>query len=228
MARAPDTGDAFIREVDDEYRRDRVAGLWSRYGRWLLVAVGVALVVAAAFLFWRQQRAEQADARALAYGSALTALRDGREQVAAPVLRELSDAPEPGYRALARLAQAAVTARAQPAAAAARYEVVARDTAVAAPFRDLATFKATQLRFDTLPPAEVVSRLRPLAQPGGPWFGPAAELSAIAYLRQGQPALARPLLQAVVNDVRQPATLRGRVRLLLAGVPAPVAPRASR
>ena len=50
MALPPVTDDAFIREVDEEVRRDQLSQLWRRYGRWTLIAVGlflVALVMAA-------------------------------------------------------------------------------------------------------------------------------------------------------------------------------------
>lgn len=220
MAQQPDSGEVFLREVDDEYRRDKVAALWSKWGRWLFVGIGVLLVVVAGYLFWRQQQAEAADTRAASFAGALRQLGAGDAAGAAPALTALTAAPEPGYRALAVLSQAAVDARdgREPKALSALDALIADDD-VAAPFRDLALIKATQLRFDTLPPAQVTARLRALATPGNPWFASAAELSGLAHLKEGKPALARPLFDAIVKDERAPPSLRGRVQQLLATLP---------
>jgi hypothetical protein len=59
-----------------------------------------------------------------------------------------------------------------------------------------------------------VARLKPLAEPGKPWFGSAGELLASAYLKQGRKDLAGPLLAAIAKDQTVPASLRARTRQL--------------
>ena len=68
------------------------------------------------------------------------------------------------------------------------------------------------MQFDTIPPAEVVERLKPLAVPGNPWFGSAGELVGIAYLKQNKPDLAGPLFSAIAQDESVPESLRARSR----------------
>lgn len=228
LAEKSDAGDVFIREVDDEYRRERMGALWARWGRWLIVGIGVLLIAVAGLLYWRDARVKATEARGARFGQALAELRAGQTEKAAPTLTELAGAREPGYRALARLAQAAVLVEKRDEAGALRLlDAIVADGDAAQPFRDLALLKATGLRFDTLAPGEVVARLRPLAQPGNPWFGSAAELTALAYLKDGKPALARPLLDAVVKDVTVPVSIRGRVQQLVTGLPAAPAPGGS-
>jgi hypothetical protein len=50
--------------------------------------------------------------------------------------------------------------------------------------------------------------------PGNAWFGPAGELVAIAYLKQGNEKLAGPLLGQIARDEKSPDTLRRRARQL--------------
>ena len=61
-------------------------------------------------------------------------------------------------------------------------------------------------------PDAVVARLKPLAVPGNPWFGSAGELVGMAYLKQGNTALAGPLFGAIARDTKTPDTLRARAR----------------
>ena len=42
MAVTPHTDEAFLREVDEELRRDQLTSFWTRYGRWLVGGIGIA------------------------------------------------------------------------------------------------------------------------------------------------------------------------------------------
>ena len=67
-------------------------------------------------------------------------------------------------------------------------------------------------RYDKMKPADVVARLKPLAVPGNPWFGPAGEIVAMAYLDQGKSAEAGALFGAIAKDKDTPETLKSRSR----------------
>src|ERR687894_173790 len=100
--------DEFIREVDEEYRRDQMALIWKRYSG---VIVGVAILIVASVGGWRfwQHRVElQAQGAASRYEEALRAARgegsgDEAEKALEAVAREAPD----GYRLLARFRLAA-------------------------------------------------------------------------------------------------------------------------
>jgi hypothetical protein len=66
-------------------------------------------------------------------------------------------------------------------------------------------------------PARVIEMLKPLATPGGPWFGSAGELVGMAYLKQDREDLAGPLFAEIAKDDDVPESLRSRARQL-AGV----------
>jgi hypothetical protein len=97
------------------------------------------------------------------------------------------------------------------------FEAVAADDGAPQPYRDLASIRAVSLNFDAMKPEDVVSRLKPLAEPGKPWFGSAGELLGLAYLKQGKKDLAGPLFAAISRDKQTPESLRSRARQM-AGV----------
>lgn len=228
MATTDHRDDAFIREVDDEYRRSQIESLWSRHGRAIVIGVVVLLVALGGFLYWREERARRAGVTGEDFSQALAKLEAGNFIGAAPVLDDLARNGNPGYQALARLMQAgtAVQAGDMPKTLA-LYRAIAADTTLAKPFRDLATIKGTRLEFETLPPAIVIARLKQLSVPGDPWFPVAAEMTGIAHLRAGQPALAAPLFAAIARDAGAPPTLRSRAAQLAVSLgvdPASLAP----
>ena len=61
-----------------------------------------------------------------------------------------------------------------------------------------------------LKPEQVIERLSPLTKPGEPWFGSAGELTAMAYLKQGQKAKAGKLFADIAADQQVPPTIRTR------------------
>lgn len=209
------TDAAFLREVDEEYRRSQIAGLWARYGRLALVGLVALLVAVAGLLYWRAERARQAGLAGEQLMQALAKADAGDTAGAAPILANLAKSPQPGYRALAELAQAAAATQAgNTPRALALYRTISGDAGLEPPFRDLATIKATRLEFDTLAPAIVIARLQALAVPGNPWFPVAAEMTAIAQMRAGKPALAGPLFAAIAREAEASPSLRGRAAQL--------------
>jgi hypothetical protein len=100
----------------------------------------------------------------------------------------------------------------KPADAVKLYEQIASDGDAPKALRDAATLRAVAAQYDSMKPADVVARLKPLAVPGNPWFGSAAELVAMAYLDQGRQAEAGALFAAVAKDDKVPESLRSRTR----------------
>ncbi|QNA84673.1 tetratricopeptide repeat protein [Sphingomonas sp. So64.6b] len=216
MAVPPNTDEAFLREVDEELRRDQLASYWTRYGRWLIVVIIVGLAAFGGFLYWKHHSAEVAGKQ----GEQLQALVDnaGTKPADPKVLQELATSNVDGYQAIARFAQAdALLDKRDLKGSAAKFGEIAADASLAQPFRDLALIRQTSAEYDTLKPDVIVNRLRPLAVKGNPWFGSAGELVAAAYLRMNRPDLAGPLFGQIAREETVPATLRQRA-VQMAGV----------
>ena len=218
MAITPNTNEAFLREVDDELRRDQLRTFWERWGRWLIGAIIAALALFAAYLYWQHRREAAAGAEGEQLQSAFDALAAENPAAAQKPLGALANSSRPGYRSLARFTQADILLQKEDATgAAARFAAVANDGGAAKPLRDLALIRQTTAEYDRLKPQVVVERLRSLAVAGNPWFGSAGEMVAVAYIRMNRRDLAGRMFGQIAQDEGVPATIRQRA-VQMAGV----------
>ncbi len=211
MALTPQNNEAFLREVDDELRRDQLMTFWERYGRWTIAAIVLALVAFAGFLYWQHRRTEAAGVEGEQLQAAYDALGNSQPDQAAKTLAPIAASGRDGYKALALMTEADILlSKKQDKAAAAKFAAIAADTGIAQPFRDLALIRQTVAEFDTLKPQVVIERLRPLAVAGNAYFGSAGELVAIAYLASGRKDLAGQLFGQMAKDETVPESIRQR------------------
>lgn len=210
--------DVFVREVDDALREDQLRTAARRYGLMLGAVLILGLAALAGGLWWYESKAGKADEGSEKFVVALDQVEAGQVAPADAALAPLASEGTDGYRATSRLMRAGLAAeQGRDAEARKLLAEVASDGDAAQPFRDVATLREVALRFDSLPPEQVVARLKPLAVPGGPWFGSAGELVGAAYLKQGRADLAGPLFAAMAKDTTVPSTIRSRAQQL-AGV----------
>lgn len=211
MASTPPTNEAFLREVDEELRRDELQSLWKRYGR---LAIGLVVLVLAAWggrLYWQDRQTKAAGVEGEQLSQALDDLQAGNANAALTKLAPLAQSKNVGYRASAKMAEAGVAlGKSDFAGAAKLYGEVATDTSVPQPWRDMALIRQTAAEFDTIKPELVVARLRPLAAKGNPWFGSAGEMVAAAYLKMGKAELAGKMFADIGKDESVPESIRSR------------------
>ena len=211
MASTPPTEEAFLREVDEELRREQLQTMWKHYGVIALVAVLLLLAGFAAFLFWRSESLKKAEAQGEQMSAAMADIQAGRKTDAGKKVDTLIADGGPGYHVAGLLTKAVLAAdKGDAKAAAAIYAGIAADESVAQPYRDLAVIRQTLIEYDSLKPQTVIDRMKPLAIEGGAFFGTAGELTAIALIQTNRAAEAGRLLAAVARDTRSPATLRAR------------------
>ena len=232
MALPPNANaEVFMREVDEEVRRDRMTQFWTRWGKVAIAAIVLGLAVLAGVLYWQHRSREAAGAEGERLQAAYDSLGQGRIDKAQPALAELAASDRDVYRALAKFTEAdIILQRNDLKAAAAKFAEVAGDTGQAQPIRDLALIRQTAAEFDTLKPQVVVERMRPLAVPGGAWLGSAGEMMAVAQLRLGQKPQAGQLFARIARDEGVPGSIRQRAVQMagLLGVDAvPAAPAAT-
>lgn len=212
MALTPQNSEAFMREVDDAVRQDQLLTFWQRFGRWIVAAVIIGLIAFGGWLYWQHHSKTQSEAVSEDMDKAISSAVSGGAPDAKQ-LDELTNAGQSGYRAGALLIKAGAAARkGDNKAAIAAYQAMAADSALDQPYRDLALIRQTALEFEGLKPQQVVDRLKPLAVEGGPWFGSAGELVAIAYMKMRKPELAGPMFAAMAKDQGVPQSIRSRAR----------------
>jgi hypothetical protein len=197
--------DSFIEEVTEEVRRDRLFGLFRKYG-WIGGVVVVALVGGAAWSEWSKSRAE---ARAQAFGdaiidaldtgtpderrAALSAITADGEQTALLQLLLASDPDEDRGATLAAL------------------DVVAADSRLSVGYRDLAVLRRVLVAGAEMPAADRRAALQPIAAPGRPYRTLAEEQLAYLLVEEGKTDEAITAMIRIVQDQEASGQLRARL-----------------
>ena len=215
----------FIREVDEELKRDRALLLWRRYGG---LVVGFALVVLLAtggWVAWERWQLSQRTAEAARFATAEQQLAGGDAKAAADAFAAVAADGDTGYATLARLreAKARLDAKDEPGA------VTALDGIAGATsdpiLHDLGALLAAMRTVDKADPAALTRQLEPLAAAGNPWRHQARELLAVLAIRTGDTEKAKGLLEELSKELGVPATQQRRAEELLQALGA--APKAS-
>lgn len=218
MALSPQSNEAFMREVDEELRKDQALHVWQNYGRWIIVAVVAGLIAFGGWLYWQSHSDGRRGEEGEKLKAAFKALSENKGQEAEAPLKELAGSSSSGFSAAARFAQAdALLAKNDLKGGAAILAAIAADGGVPQEFRDLALIRQTAAEYDSLKPDQVVARLGSLAVKDSPWFGSAGEMVAIAQLRLGKRAEAGKLYGEISKTDGVPRAIRTRA-LQMAGV----------
>lgn len=211
----------FIREVDEEYRRDRIAEVWRRYNG-VIVALAVLVIAAVGgWRYWQHVERTRAEAAAARYQEALRLDQDGKGEEAAQTLRGLTSDSAAGYRLLARFRLAAEQGQQSPEEGAKAYDALAADGSVPPVLQDLARLRAAMLRMDS-DAAAAQSALERLASPSNAWRHSAREMLGLAALKKGEFDAAGRRFDEIAADRETPPSLRSRLEIytaLVAGGP---------
>ena len=211
MAVKPRDDDAFLREVDEELRREQVSNLFTRFGKWIIGGAILLLAVIGGLIWWNHQKDVAAGKQSEKLVQVIEQLDANNARGASAGIDELAASSGEAYRAAALFARAnaQIQTNAVPAAIA-TLRGIAADESLDQPWRDAAVIRQTQLEYDQLQPAQVVQRLQPYAQAGNPWFGTAGEMTAIALMRQQRYPQAAQMFAAMARDPSVPEGIKAR------------------
>ena len=211
MALPTDPADTFVREVDENLRRDQLRERAQRYGGWIVAAAVLFLAAIGGYLYWQNQKGQQAAHDSEAMSAALDKVGSGNIKGAAADLVPLSESSNDVTRATALLGRASLAVQQNDRKAASDiYKQVAADEDLPQPYRDLATVRGAMVDFDSMKPDDVIARLKPLVEPGKPFFGSAGELTGMAMLAKGDRAGAGQLFARIAADRQVPESIRNR------------------
>jgi hypothetical protein len=232
LALKPNDGETFLKEVDDELRREQINSFFTRYGWWIIGAAVLILAGIGGYLWWSGRQAAAREGTGENLVAAMDQLDRGGNQAgaaAAPQIAALAQSDIDGYRVSALFARATVEADSGRAPAAiATLRSISDNTANDQVYRDAALVRRTQLEFDALPPQEVIRRLGPLSQAGSAWLGSAGELVGAAHLKMNRPDLAGPVFVRIAQDPNVPEPLQVRARLMAGSLGFDVSPNPPR
>ena len=207
----PEVNETFLREVDENLRRDQLRDFGKKYGRWIITAAVLFLVVSGGWIWWQSYQHKQSEEQVEAIAQAYKDIALNQDAKASKALDPLTQSRSKAVRASALFTNAALAIeKGDTAKAATIYREIAADSALPQSYRDAALIRATALNFDKLKPEEVVSRLAPLAKPENPWYGSAGEMTALALIKQNKRQEAGRLFAALAADKTIPPNIRDR------------------
>ena len=201
--------ESFIDEVTEEVRRDRLFGLFRKYG-WIAL-VAILLVVGGSA--WTEWRKAQARAAAETFGDGLLAALDAET----PEARRAALIAVPasnGQRAVQLLLEASDPVQDRAATLAALDALIA-DTSAAQAYRDLAVLRRVSIMGADLPAADRKAALDGIAVPGRAFRPLAVEQLAYLALESGDRDAAVSGLNSLVQDQEAPTGLRRRASQML-------------
>lgn len=219
LALKPNDGETFLKEVDDELRKERVNSFVTRYGWWILGAVLAVLVAIGGWIWWtgRQEGAREAAGESLI--EALGDLEGNRSAAAAPKVAALAQNDSEGYRAAALFTRANTEIQAgNLTGAIGTLRSIADDQSLDETYRQAAQIRRTALEFDRLAPQEVIRRLEPLAGAGSAWVGAAGEMVGAAHLKMNRPDLAGPIFVRIARQEGVPDPIKARAAHMAASL----------
>ena len=211
MALTPDTGETFLREVDENLRRDQLRGVAKRFGPLIVAAVVLLLAAVGGWLYWQDKQQKDAARESEQMAVVYKDIAAGNLATVPQRLDALATGGSDAVRASALFTRAAVALEQNDRPTAiAKYHQVADDKGLPAPYRDLGLIRATTLEFDALKPEQVIARMQPMTKPGNPWFGSAGELTGMALIKQGKKLEAGRQFAAIAADRQVPDSIRAR------------------
>lgn len=209
----------FIREIEEDLRRERLEKLWKRYGAYIIAAGVLVVVLVGGWTGWQRYRSHQVSQDSVLYAGAANLERAGKPAAAAAAFARIAADGHGGYRVLAALrAAGAYLAAGDRKAAIATYDRLARDSSAAARYRDLAGYLSVLNRANNGQPKALEAELRPLLQISDPWRYSVRELMAVLELKAGDKKAAASDFSALVNDPETPAGIRERAAAMHAAL----------
>ncbi len=212
-----DQSDTFLREVDEELRREQIHHFLQRYG--ILIAAGALLLLAGigGYKFWDSRRLAATEAAGARFASALQVANAGKPDDVLKQFEDLAKSSPSGYKALAELQLAAAQIKAgHPEAALPVYEAVTKATSLDPLLRDFAALQAAMLRLDAADWTEMKNRLTPLMSDSSAWRAMARETLGLSAYKTGNTDEARKLFEQVLSDRLTPPSVSERALLMLA------------
>jgi hypothetical protein len=204
-----DASAAFLREVDEALKADRLLNLWYRF-RWILLGAAASLIVAVAawqaYGAWRMHQARSEASRWYDLAQ-LESEADLKKEI--PLFIEHSHG---GYQALARLAQAGLAS--SPEEKISIYMTIADDTQLPDWLRGMGRLNAALLLLNTDQPL-AKAQLELLAQtdptkPALPTYAPALDILAMMAMEAKDYPTAKAYTQKLLEQPQLTPAMRQR------------------
>ncbi len=208
--------ESFLREVDEDYRRDQTVKFLKAYGAYLIAGAFVILAIVGGYKYETQRRAAEAASGGDALSNALSLAEAGNQEEAEKAFANLAGNGPGAYRVLARLHAAAESvAKKQVESALQDYRGVASDEAAPAALRDFARIQVAALSVDKESYEFLARQLEALRAGTSEWRFAAKEILGLAAYKDGKKNEAEQLYREIISDGEAPAGMRQRGQIML-------------
>lgn len=209
--------DQFIREVDEELRREQLATLWNRYGNYVIAAAILVVAITAGFKGWEWWREREAARVGDLYLAAEELAGKDDRQGAIEAFNTIAAGESGGYSALAGFRAAALLIEAgDREGAIIQLDKITADDRVDDILQDLARLRAAYLALDENDFDGAARRVSALAVTGNPWRHGAREVLGLVAMEKGDKEGAIGYLSEIEADQEAPANIRARAAALIA------------
>ncbi|MEM1364624.1 MAG: tetratricopeptide repeat protein [Pseudomonadota bacterium] len=208
--------DRFVREVNEELRRERMQTAWKRFGP-LVIGVAVLIVVVVAgnqfYKYWTETTAAR---NGDAFAAATVQLDEGDGEAGFTALRAIAAEGTDEYKALAQLRLGNAEAKAgNNDAALALFNEVSGAGGVPDFLTDFAILRAGQIMVDTASFEEVSAKLTPISGDGSAYRFSASEAIGLAAFKAENYDEAQRRFEALVSTQGAPRALAQRANIML-------------
>jgi hypothetical protein len=213
--------DNFLREVEEEIRRERFERLWKEYGTYFLAGAALIVIGVLGYKFVENRRVTAAQTTGERYEGAMELASTGKDGSAEKEFASVVADGTGGYPELARLQLAGVLLKqGKKAEAIAAYEELAKSANADSLLRDYAALQAASARMGEADFTELQNRLTPLMADASPWRFSARELLGVAAFKAGKADEARSTLTPLLIDQKTPQSIAERAQIVLAEIAA--------
>jgi hypothetical protein len=207
--------DSFIREVNEEFRKDQAKALWNRFGPFAIAVAVLIVLGTAAFVAYRYWDESRANVSGDAFAQALTLADSGKADEALTALGKIEKDGYGAYPLLARMRAATVKAdKGDFTGAVADFDAVAADHNIPESIRDIARLRAGLLLVDHGTYADVAKRVQSLDNETNPLRHTARAALGLSAWKAGKAADALKLFDEITADPEAPASARQRATMM--------------
>ena len=206
-----DFEDAFIREIDEDLKNEKLKRIWDKYGLFIIIFVTVAIFAAVSFetfIAWKDKR-NQEMSDTFAY--ALNLQNQGRNTEAFAVLNRLKDSERGIYADSAQMQMADMLLEQNklPEAINLLQEICNNDD-FNPQLHDVAVLKLASYKLNDAPANEIEQLLAPLTSEQSLWNNAAKEILAMLALREKNFAEAKRLYQEISLNPKASDSMKSR------------------
>ncbi len=208
-----DLEDAFIREIDEELKNEKIKKLWDKYGLFIILFVVVAVFSAVSFETFQAWKDKRNQEMSDSFAYALNLQNQGRFAESQEVLTSIKNSNRGIYTNIAQMQIVnLLIEQKQFDKAISELEQIVADEAFNPQMRDVARLKLASYKLNTASAEEINALLAPLTDKQNVWNNTAKELLAMRALRDNDPAQALNIYKDISGNSKTTDTLQSRVQ----------------